>query len=633
MCGIVGILSYRSSDLISSCNQMISHRGPDGAGVYVYKNLALGHNRLSIQDLSESANQPMHSDDGNYTIIFNGEIYNHHEIRSSLRNKINFKTTSDTETLLYAYIENGQKIFNRLNGIFAFAIINKRSGDLIIVRDQFGVKPLYYCINGNELFFGSEIKAFLKISGWNRELDYSALFNYLQLLYSTGEQTPFQNIKKLKPGHFLKCNIYSENLNVKFNKYYELPFDGTRHSLNEKDQISLLDSKFSKAVGRQLLSDVPVGFFLSGGVDSSLVVAKAREYSESKLNCFTIGTNSNDSRNEGFSDDLFYAKKVAKFLDVNLEIIPTDIDILNDFDKMVWHLDEPQADAAPLNVLNICNRAKDLGFKVLLGGTAGDDLFSGYRRHQALYYEKYFNILPSFAAPFIKGLSGALPASSATLRRVKKLFQDIEKPQIERILSYYEWIPSDAIFSLFSKDIQGSLNTYEPISILENSLKNIALDEDLLNKMLYLELKYFLPDHNLNYTDKMSMATGVEVRVPFLDYELVEMSTKIPVEFKMKNSNPKYILKKLAEKYLPKDIIYRSKTGFGAPVRKWIVEDLDEMVQDRLSQKNVSFYEIFDYKAVKKIIADNKAGCIDASYSILSLLAIDSWLRQFNNQS
>ncbi|HOJ91778.1 MAG TPA: asparagine synthase C-terminal domain-containing protein, partial [Saprospiraceae bacterium] len=181
--------------------------------------------------------------------------------------------------------------------------------------------------------------------------------------------------------------------------------------------------------------------------------------------------------------------------------------------------------------------------------------------------------------------------------------------------------------------IQGSLNTYEPISILENSLKNIALDEDLLNKMLYLELKYFLPDHNLNYTDKMSMATGVEVRVPFLDYELVEMSTKIPVEFKMKNSNPKYILKKLAEKYLPKDIIYRSKTGFGAPVRKWIVEDLDEMVQDRLSQKNVSFYEIFDYKAVKKIIADNKAGCIDASYSILSLLAIDSWLRQFNNQS
>jgi len=630
MCGIIGIHSLKYASFIMEANRQVQHRGPDADGIYQEGHLALGHQRLSILDLSSNGRQPMQSADGSLVIIFNGEIYNHLEIRKKLTGNPTFKSSSDTETLLYAYQEYGVDLFRQLNGIFAFAIYDRRQQLLILCRDQFGVKPLYYYQKGADLFFGSEIKSFLKIPGWDKSIDHAALSNYLHYLYSPSEQTPFKLVKKMPPGHFAIINL-RKTAPIQFQKYYEIPFTGKYESGSEAEWIERVDTAFSKAVERQLLADVPIGFFLSGGLDSSMIVAKARTLTSKKIACYTIDTDFQEGNIEGHTNDLYYAKRVAKYLDVDLEIVPAKVDIVQDFDKMIWHLDEPLEDAAPLNVLNICNRARQKGSVVLLGGIGGDDLFSGYRRHQALNFEKFFKWTPNVIGRGIQTLAAQFSNKNATIRRIQKITKHIHQPVLDRLVGYYEWLPLEVNKSLFHQPIQKKLNGYNPTSILMNALVNIPDNQDYLNTLLFWDMKFFLADHNLNYTDKMSMAVGIEARVPFLDVELVNLSTKIPPNLKMKGSTTKYILKKVAEKYLPKEIIYRPKTGFGAPVRKWINNDLDERIHDYLSPTSIKNRGIFNAKNVTKLIADNKAGQIDASYAIWGLLAIESWMRQFSD--
>lgn len=631
MCGIIGLLFKKSSHFIEHAIDIIKHRGPDDRGVFVNNNLALGHQRLSILDLSTNGHQPMQSEDESLIIVFNGEIYNHLDIRSQLRHKYNFKSNSDTETILYGYKEFGTNLFKMLNGIFSFILYDKRKEELIICRDHFGVKPLYYYHDENMFFCGSEIKSFLQIPNWDRSIDYSALVNYLHFLWSPSEQTPFKNIKKVLPGHYGIINLKSPN-KFKLTQFYEIPFEGKYEHHSEKDWIELLDNALTKAVERQMLSDVPVGFFLSGGLDSSLIVAKAKQLTGQSLQCYTIDTDFGKNEQDGLVNDLPYAKKVAKHLGVKLEIVPAQIDIVNEFDKMIWHLDEPQADAAPLSVLNICRAARTNGNVVLLGGAGGDDLFSGYRRHQAINFEQIFNLIPPRIGKGLQQIMSNFPTKNAAIRRIKKITKDLDKPILNRLAGYYEWLPLATNKSLFNSKIAATFNGYNPADILTKSIKNIPNEKANLNHLLYWDMKYFLTDHNLNYTDKLSMAVGVEARVPFLDLDLVKLSTKIPVNYKLKGKETKYLLKKVAEKYLPKDIIYRSKTGFGSPVRKWITHNMDEMIHDYLSEKNVKERGIFEYKNVIKLIEDNKKGKIDASYSIWGLLAIESWMRQFVDQ-
>ena len=629
MCGITGILSNKDIlKYVVEANEMIAHRGPDDEGTIYYKNLALAHQRLSILDLSKRGHQPMLSNDDSIAIIYNGEIYNHQELRSKIGNSYSFNSSTDTETILAGYQIYGTDIFNMLNGIFALAILDKSKNELIICRDQYGIKPLYYYSHNGDFIFGSEIKSFLNIPGLNKNLDYTALVNYLHYLYSPGEKTPFEYIKKLAPGHFIKISL--DNINeLNFTKYFEIPFTGEYDAFTEKEWIDKLDVHFTNAVERQLQSDVPVGFFLSGGLDSSLIVAIARKISGKKLRTYTIDTDMTKDNIEGFTNDLFYAKKVAKHLNVDLEIVKSDVDIVKDFDKMIWHLDEPQADAAPLNVLKISNKARENGDFVLLGGTGGDDLFSGYRRHQAILMEKYLKLTPGIIASGLKKLISVLPQDNPNVRRAAKLLKHGNLPQLERLAGYYEWLPSDINKSLFSSSIQDKIRNFNPTRILTDSLNNIPKEKEILNYLLYWDMKYFLPDHNLNYTDKMSMAVGIETRVPFLDNDLVKFSTRLPVNLKMKGKETKYLLKKVAERYLPKEVIYRPKTGFGAPIRKWITKDLDEMINDYLSLNSIKNRGIFDYKEVHNLIENNKKGKIDASYSIWGLLAIESWMRQF----
>jgi asparagine synthase (glutamine-hydrolysing) len=631
MCGIVGIVHPEASLHIEAANTKIKHRGPDSTGYYKGTGIAFGHQRLSIIDLSENGAQPMFSADGRYVMIFNGEIYNHEDFRPALSEKYNFKSSSDTETILYGFIEYGKSFFVKLNGIFALSIFDTQTKDLIIVRDQFGIKPLYYYHKENTLLFGSEIKAFTDFPNFDKSLDYEALVNYLNFLWSPGEKTPFEFVKKLLPGHLMQLNLENAG-HIKIEKYYEIPFTGQYSTKTEAELIDELDELLLKAVKRQLLADVPVGFFLSGGLDSSAIVAMAKRIMpEKRLKCYTIDIGSNGADADGFADDLPYAKRVAEHLDVDLEIIKVTPDIAKEFDRLIYHLDEPQADPAPINLLYICEKARADGNIVLLGGSAGDDVFSGYRRHQAIYIEdKFFKYIPSFALKLGKKVSYLLNVKYPMVRRARKLLKDSHLSKLERYANYFSWLPLPQIKGLFNKNILEKIKDYNPNNYLIDNLKNnIPNEENALNQMLYWELKYFLVDHNLNYTDKMSMATGIEVRVPFLDIELVEFSTKIPPTLKMKGKTTKYLLKKVMERYLPLDIIYRPKSGFGAPVREWVTKDLRSVTDEYLNQEIIEKRAIFDFQAVEQLKKDNINGKIDASYSVWSLLAMEAWFKNF----
>ena len=380
MCGVVGVVSSKNVRKVELATSRISHRGPDDFGIYYDKNLGLGHRRLSILDLSINGHQPMICVQNRYVLVYNGEIYNHQELRKSRLSGVQFKGHSDSETLLYGLINYGLDFLNLLNGIFAFCFYDKETGNVLLGRDQLGVKPLYYYHKDEEFYFSSEMKALLSFD-IDQSLDISSISDYLYFLYSPGESTPFRNVKKLLPGHILTFNINAAH-DIKIKKYYELPFIGSYSDFSFNEHVKITEEKLLKAVERQMMSDVPVGFFLSGGLDSSAIVALAKSlYPKRSLSCYTIDT---DGGFDGFKGDLYYAKMVANHLDVDLHIIPSKIDIVHEFDRMIWHLDEPQADPAPLHVFNICEKARGLGEVVLLGGTAGDDVFSGYRRHHAL---------------------------------------------------------------------------------------------------------------------------------------------------------------------------------------------------------------------------------------------------------
>jgi len=627
MCGIagyIGSVNWDASDVIS----LISHRGPDSNGYFTEDQVGLAHTRLSIQDLSENGSQPMFSADGRYVIIFNGEIYNHLEVRNHFSGEFNFRSTGDTETVLNAYIKYGPACLDMLNGIFALAIYDRKEKELFIARDQIGVKPLYFYNDDNRIIFSSELKTLL-LFDIDRTLQPKAFMNYLAFLWSPGEMTPFERVRKLLPGHYIKLRP-SEITVAKPVLYYQPKFDGTYLAMSEEHLINLLDNHLQNAVKRQMLSDVPVGFFLSGGLDSSLIVAIARKlFPEMEFPCFTIDIDSGGKVVEGFADDLSYAHKVAAYLKVNLNVVKADIDIVKDFDKMIWHLDEPQSDAAPLNVLNIATLARKKGIKVLLGGAGGDDIFSGYRRHQALRYEKNIQNIPLAIRKIFQSLDKMIPSNKPFFRRVKKILSSIDKSPVERQAAYFGWLPTEVVKSLFAQEWRSKLEQYDPYNYFYELEKHLPVKSHELTRMLYWEVKTFLVDHNLNYTDKMAMAVGVEVRVPFLDLELVEFSKSIPPELKMKGKETKYILKRVAERYLPMDVIYRPKTGFGAPVRKWITNDLKPMIEERLSDECLEKWGIFDSKKVWELIEANQTGRIDASYSIWSLLAIESWLAQF----
>ena len=628
MCGIFGFSGEFDHLNLTEIATTLLHRGPDDSGIYnnLDAHVAFVHTRLAIMDLSPAGHQPMISLDGEVVIVFNGEIYNFRELRQTLEQKgIVFKGNSDTEVLLHLYLNGGLNFLKRLNGIFTIAIFDNRTGELMISRDGLGVKPLYYYRDKRGLVFASEIKALKSFLAPILELDLEAIDRYLSYLYCPGSQTPILGIKKLDPGH----TITIKNGAVIGNKqWYVLPQTllGNR-DLKKHVAIKKVQDGLRVAVQRQMVADVSIGAFLSGGLDSSAIVALAKEINPD-IRCFTI--EQEGGSDDGDHDDLPYAKRAAEFLGVSLDVVTAKAgDLALELEKMIWHLDEPLADPAALNVLYISRLARKNGIKVLLSGAGGDDLFTGYRRHIALKYEKFWTWMPNPVLRQISHMTQKLNQESALAYKLNKLFSNAEMIGDRRITKYFSWAQREKLTSLYTDRMKEILKDSSPDRPLLDFMQKIEPGVSDIDRMLVLEQRFFLSDHNLNYTDKMSMAEGVEVRVPFLDLDLINIAASIPTHFKQKGRVSKWVLKKAMEPYLPKDIIYRPKTGFGAPLRRWIKNELRDMINERLTFNALSARGIFDPVAVQKLIADNEQGTIDGAHTIFSILCIEIWCSLF----
>ena len=628
MCGIVGYLGDFETETIARATRRQAHRGPDDSGEFIDRTagVGLGHVRLSILELSPLGHQPMVSEDGVVVLVFNGEIYNFRELRMELEAKGHrFRGHSDTEVLIHLYLVHGEDMLTRLNGIFAFALWDIRKQRLFVARDALGVKPLYYAETAGGFAFASEIKSLLCIVPEMRELDIPALHRYLSFQWCPGEATPLRGVRKLLPGEAM---IVKDRKIARRWTWYQLPvFRGITGDLSEADALAGTEAGLRLAVHRQLVADVPVGAFLSGGLDSSSVVTFAREKVPG-IRCFTIETRG--GQEEGMADDLPYARKVAQHLNVPLDVITIDAGrMASDVESMVAQLDEPLGDPAPLNVLYISRLAREQGIKVLLSGAGGDDLFTGYRRHVAVNFERYWQWLPQGVLAGLERATSALNQKMPFNRRIAKLFSGAGLVGDKRLTNYFLWAKEPLLFSLYTKEFRELLRDEVASSPLLDFLKPLQSSVPPLERILALEQRFFLADHNLAYTDKMSMATGVEVRVPFLDLDLVEFAARIPVGFKQRGRVGKWVLKKAMEPYLPHDVIYRPKSGFGAPLRRWMGHELRPLMGDLLSAESLNRRGLFDSAAVKRLIDLNHAGQVDASYTLLSLLSIEIWCRTY----
>jgi asparagine synthase (glutamine-hydrolysing) len=628
MCGILGFFGRFDHSMLDTVLRAIAHRGPDDSGTFsdATEGIGLGHTRLSINDLSPLGHQPMVGDLGNVVLIFNGEIYNFKELRKELEAKgILFNGNSDTEVLLNLYLVEGEAMLPKLNGIFAFVIWDNRNKSLFIVRDSLGVKPLYYTEATNGFAFASEIKVLLQLVPDKRELDTLALHRYLSFLWCPGAGTPLKSIRKLLPGEAM---LVRDGRIQRRWTWYQLPvFRGVRADLDKPDAIARTEAHLRQAVQRQMVADVPVGAFLSGGLDSSSIVTFAREQNPD-IRCFTI--ESTGSEEEGMADDLPYARRVAKHLGVALDVVTVDAArMAGDLERMVAQLDEPLADPAPLNVLYISQLARDQGIKVLLSGAGGDDLFTGYRRHRAVRAEHYWRWLPSPVRQILDNASAGLDQRRPLFRRMAKLFNGAGLEGDDHLANYFVWAREADLLSLYTPAFRAELAGASANQPMLDFLAPLPPTVSSLDRILALEQRFFLSDHNLNYTDKMSMAAGVEVRVPFLDRDLIEFAQRIPLGLKQRGGEGKWILKKAMEPYLPHDIIYRPKSGFGAPLRHWMRYELRELVGDLLSAESLRRRGLFEPVAVQQLIARNDSGKVDAAYTLLALLCIEIWCREY----
>lgn len=609
----------------------ISRRGPDASGEYYdpETRTGMGHRRLAIIDLSDLGRQPMWDVTGTAAITFNGEIYNYRELREDLikRNR-RFRSATDTEVLLNGYLEYGTQILERLNGIFAFGIYDTRDGSLVVARDGFGVKPLYYAALSRGFLFASELKCLLWEPSVPRDISYEAVRYYLAYLWAPAPLTMLKSVRKLEPG---LCVRVRNGAICSTRRFYELPYDQPIASISVNEAVEELTATMRTAVRRQMVSDAPLGAFLSGGLDSSAVASFAgEETGKGRLQCFTIASVS--SKTDGFADDLPYARSVARHLNLDLHVIETDSSVLNDLSNLIYHLDEPQADPAGVLVSYISRLARTHGIKVLLSGAGADDILGGYRRHRAVRLERYWGSMPVQIRRILRNLTNAIPNHNPFLRRLRKVFENADLPAHKRLVGYFQWLHPGELEMVYGEAMRTG-NDSEPLfARLEKSLQTLPKGLDSLNRMLFLDAKHFLADHNLNYTDKMSMAEGIETRVPFLDPELVALAARLPLDYKQHGGSGKWILKKAMEPRLPREVIYRPKTGFGGSLRSWFSDGVPAQLKDALSKDSIRRRGLFDAAGTERLVEANLRGRLDAAYTIFAMACVEIWIRTFVDQ-
>ena len=634
MCGICGVVGQADEQLIKTMLARIAHRGPDDEGVYIadtstQQRVGLGHRRLSIIDLSAAGHEPMSDASGRIWLTFNGEIYNFKDLRGELEGLGHrFTSNTDAEVIIYAYLEWGRECLTRFNGMFAFAIWDSRDESLFLVRDRLGIKPLYYADTPAGFAFASEIKALIAIPGTERSVDLAALDQFMTFLWTPGPRTAFRGISKLPPAHYL---LY-RNGKGEVAEYWDLEFE-ENDSVTESEWVERVRDQIGRSVRAQMLADVPLGAFLSGGVDSSSIVALMSSVSESKPTTYTFGFRSEDLRYDILEDDVKYARLVGERFATDYHEAYLEPRVMELLPKLVYHMDEPVADPAIITSYLICRSARER-LTVLLSGMGGDEVFAGYPRHSAVKIAEAYNLIPSFLArPVVDALPGGRPGRlTALFRNTKKLARSAALPERERYLGFGTYFTETEKSELYTGELASAAREFDAYAEHHRYFDRVA-EEDFVNQMLYVDMKTFLPCLNLTYTDKTSMASSTEVRVPLLDHELVELAGRIPAGLKLKGLTGKYVLKRAAEAWLPREIVHRKKAGFSAPVRAWLARDLRDEVEDLLSESNIRSRGYFEYGHVRRLIDENLSGREDNALKVFQLLTLELWHRAFIDSS
>lgn len=633
MCGICGTVGTFDPANVERMLSRIAHRGPDDQGVYTSDpgptgaHAALGHRRLSIIDLSAAGHQPMTDAEGRYWMTFNGEVYNYRALRDELRAKgCEFRSGTDSEVILYAYREWGAECVTRFNGMFALAIWDTRERTLFAARDRLGIKPFYWTMLPDGFAFASEFKAFLDMPGFDRTVDIEALNQYLTFLWVPDPRTIFRSVQKLRPGHTL---IYREgDLEPEIAEFWDVPFDVDRATSEGEWRERILE-ELGRAVDRRLIADVPLGAFLSGGVDSSMIVGLMTERMDRAVQTYTIGFREQDLAFDIQEDDVAYARRVAGLFKTDASERILEPDVMDLLPKLVYTMDEPVADPAIVTSFLICREARET-LTVLLSGMGGDELFAGYPRHKAMRLAAYYNALPgAIVQPVMDRLPASRPGRfNAPLRNLKKLSRSAALPWSDRYLGFGTYFNDAEKQRLYAPELQEATIDMDAYREHRRHLARVATEHPL-NQLLYLDLKTFLPCLNLTYTDKTSMAVALEARVPFLDHEFVALAGRVPPELKLKGLKSKYTLKRAAESMLPRDIVWRKKAGFRAPVRAWLTNELRDLVEDLLSPDRVNRRGYFAYSEVRRIIDDNLSGKEDNNLKVYQLLTLELWHEAF----
>jgi asparagine synthase (glutamine-hydrolysing) len=623
MCGITGFITAdknipngpRAALLDRMC-RVITHRGPDEQGTVVKERAALGMRRLSIIDL-KGGQQPIYSEDGNLAIVFNGEIYNFLELKSELESLGHrFKTHSDTETIVHAYEEFGTACLEKLRGMFAFAIWNFREETLFVARDRVGKKPLFYSLTDRGNFvFGSELKTLLTHGEIERDIDFAALDAYLTFGYVPEEFCIFKNVCKLLPGHYL---IFERGA-VRTQKYWDFNYVKSTGLKSEDDYVERLRELIKEAVDVRLISEVPLGAFLSGGVDSSTIVGNMSQLLTQPVKTFSIGFNE-DTYNE-----LKYARIAAEHFGTEHHEFIVTPDLMEIVDELVWHFDEPFADPSALPTFMVSKMARDF-VTVVLSGDGGDELFAGYMRYVIDKKRSGMLSLPRFLRSGMRAVSANLPHGA----RGRNYLYNISLDSLERYINSISQFTSLNKRSLYSKDFQAKLNGAFGAGERDFLQKAGSVSTgNPVDNLLYLDSKTYLPGVILTKVDRMSMANSLEARVPLLDHKLIEFVMQIPSELKLKNLETKYIFRKAVRQIVPDAILDRPKQGFGVPIGDWINQQLRERIDSDLSDKRALERGYFEKSYIRVLLNEHRRNRRDHSYSLWGLWMLELWHRQF----
>ncbi len=626
MCGIVGIFDIREKreinrDLLSRMNETQFHRGPDEGGLYIEAGLGFGHRRLSIIDLS-SGQQPMISRDKNAILTFNGEIYNFPELRKELETLgYVFDTHCDTEVILYGWQAWGEACVERLRGMFAFAIWDREKQTLFLARDRLGVKPLYYAeLPNGQFIFGSELKSLKEHPDLSKELEPTAIEEYFGFGYVPDPKTIYKNVFKLESGYCLTIKRGAKTYQPR--QYWDVDFT-TRPIKTEKETADELIERLHEAVKIRMVADVPLGAFLSGGVDSSAIVAMMADLSQTPVNTCSIS----------FGDPKFneseFAAKIANRYHTAHRVEQVDTTDFSLIDKLAKLYDEPYADSSALPTYRVCELAKKQ-VTVVLSGDGGDENLAGYRRHRFhMYEEQARSFLPASIRKPIFGLLGRVYPKvdfAPKFLRAKSTFESISRDSIEGYFHSVSMLSNELRDNLFSEQFKRDLQGYEAVNVFRKYANNAPTDNPL-SLIQYLDIKTYLPGDILTKVDRASMAHALEVRVPLLDHKLVEWIAGLPPEMKLKGSEGKYIFKKSLENYLPNDILYRPKMGFSIPLNSWFRNELKSKVRETLLGETMMQSGLFNQDFLRKMVQQNESGLRDYSTAIWALLMFDAFLK------